>query len=333
MIQRSTVLVACMLALAGCSDSDSGDSNPPVADDANGPLSAMSPEDGQEIQSPENPVMAPPAAEAPDDAPPPAGGSTSVSAQLITPLQADGNTPSGAWVCANQGGMVVAELLFFDNGTGGVALSAEDIRRFNWQESPVGSVLMSVSSAGDSQIQSITFSSATTFSATDANIAEVSLGPLNCELLPFDGGQDMVVDGPSPDEMNGGSARQEAIDEANNEAVGNESSADVIQSTIVNAASEFWSCSSSEGNIYSLAFLTDQTGAIRTASQSAGFNWEAVVEAPGLLLISLDNPNDSAIAGISFADTNNFTANLVRFSNQGLENGARGVASCARTAG
>ena len=158
-MKKALVTLAIVAALSACSDSD--DTSMVVASD-----------DATDTATPggtQNPGD-------PD--------SSSWVSRLTTEIDDDGY-PASHWACYDQNGMFVAEFAFAEDGEGQLAQEgdAEEVVNFTWLGTTGNSILMSIETQGDSQLQTIAFSEDGNFSTTDSSIAGTAPGPLMCKFV------------------------------------------------------------------------------------------------------------------------------------------------------
>ena len=110
--------------------------------------------------------------------------SSSLINQLTTVFYEEG-FPASLWDCYDQNNDFVAEFVFTMDGKGQLAQEgdAEEVVDFTWQESTGNSILMSIETQGDSQLQTIVFSDDGNFSTTDRSISGSAPDPLMCEFV------------------------------------------------------------------------------------------------------------------------------------------------------
>ena len=311
-MKKTFITLAIVAALGACSDSD----NTPTATTVDDPIV---PQTSGEPQTPGVPTG-------------------SLSSRLTTDLDEEGY-PNSLWSCFDQNEVLTVQFIFLTDGTGQLTQDENAVEGvdFTWSETAGNSVLMSVNTEGDSQLQLITFGEDGSFSTTDSSIAGTTPGPLLCVFEDLTGepgagageGAPQVPGGPvlAPGEE----ALNEAVAEALNEADGSESSVAVIAANLVTATSEVWQCTSSDGRSLSLSFGSNGSGSLAGTLGSASYAW-TTTEAPGLVVMSVETPNDAAVAGISFNGADAFSANLVRFSNPVSITLNGGRTSCVRGA-
>ena len=343
----SLTSLALLLALTACSSDDDDGANP--ADDG-----VEIPNSGTDTPGVDSPLDTPtdtPAdtpidtpADTPVDTPPGAPGDTPVDtptdaptepetlgAQLLNTATEEGELISG-WDCYDQSENEAVSLAFFEDGSG-VAILAENapLTDITWEESADNSILMSIGSAGDSQLQSITFTEDGMFTTTDSSIAGEAPGPLRCEFVNLaeddtgEGAGDGAPGEPGEPGADADAALQEAIEEALNEADGSESSVADINAGLIG---DPWSCADTNNNTYDVFFGEDGNGTVTEQGGELPFEWRTVDDVAGLVVISLDAPNDSIISGLTVLDSTSLTADLTRFG-AGEQSGTGGV-SCSR---
>ncbi len=158
-MKKTFVTLAIVAALSACSDSDDS-------------LIVVPPDDATNTETLGG-------TQNPDDP-----DSSSLISRLTTEIDDEGY-PASHWACYDQYDEFVAEFAFAADGEGQLAQEgdAEEVVNFTWLETTGNTILMSIETQGDSQLQTIAFSEDGNFSTTDSSIAGTAPGPLMCEFV------------------------------------------------------------------------------------------------------------------------------------------------------